>query len=42
MTTGRFLCFSIEKMQKKCKNGEKGRLRTQKKQSYPLQFTNNA
>lgn len=41
MTTGRFLCFSVEKIKKNHEKEEKGRLRAQKKQSNPLQFANN-
>lgn len=43
MTAGRsFFCFSEEKIAKNCEKQEKERLRTQKKQSNPLQFANNA
>lgn len=42
MTTGRFLCFPIEKIKKNRKKQEKARLRTQKMHGKGLQFTNNA
>ncbi len=42
MTTGRFLCFSMEKIKKNRKKKEKACLRSQKIEGNGLQFTNNA
>ena len=42
LTAGRSFWFSEEKIAKNCEKQEKERLRTQKKQSNPLQFANNA
>ncbi len=41
MTTGRFLCFIVEKKQKNFKKRVKARSRAHKKHSKGLQFTNN-
>lgn len=42
MTTGRFLCFLVERIKKNHEKQEKERLRAQKKLTNPLQFANNA